>query len=387
MQNLKIAFAFLCATLIVSTQLIAQFDFRKGFILTSKGDSISGFIKDQPFEKLSKQVVFKMSRKGSANTFSATELLGFGFDDGDVFESSEIDYTTATRKGKTTDVSIVRFLNRVADGKIALYELTENEMPLFIKKENGRLQLLCLQEVLVATVYDENGVPQKPQSGQKYKDSNGRRLVERDGQFYQITNEYINVLKSEIADCDKVKVKDDLPLTRNAILELVMKYNKYCAPEAYQRFLDRQNNALVGRFTVYTSMPMRYFNDFGGVGAGAMIELGDGPFSANFGAEYVIGKKNTTENIKYNYKLLIATLRGNYRPFKNKKMSPYLFAGVSMNATAQKVYIENIQRRNFIKLEVGAGVDYMIGDRFFVKGEVAYPHFPNVRLGVGMLIR
>ncbi len=368
-----------------SIQISAQFDFRKGFIVTLEGDTIKGFVKDQTFDKLSKQVIFKITRNTDPIIYLPSEIKAFSFADGDVFESFEIDYTCNDRKGNTKSVSNRRFLNQIIGGELSLYELTSDEKPLFIKKEGQALKLLCLSEEEVTKVYDENGVPRTPQPGSKYKDSYGRKLIERDGKFYQLTDEYINVLKTELAACNKVVVDNKLPLQQKEIAALVLEFNKQCAPESYQKFINGQKNAPIGRFTIYTSVPTPYYNSYGGIGGGAMIEMGGETFSANFGMAYVIGKKDAEE--EYNYKMFVATLRGNYRPFKSKKFSPYIFTGISMNATSRRVEIKDFKKRHFVDFEIGAGVDVMLSDRFFLKGEVAYPHFPNVRLGVGMLIK
>ncbi len=338
-----------------STQLSGQFDFKKGFLITTKGDTINGFIKDQTFDKLSKQVTFKTSRKANADTYLPLELKGFGFNDGDRFESFEIAYSSSSRKGKTQDVDIVRFLHKIAGGKIALFELTEAEKPLFIKKENGPLQLLCFNKTLSNKTVDEEN--------------------------------YIQILRFEMSDCEKIVVDDKLPLKRKAILELIKRYNKHCRPLVYQKDWKGQRNTIVGRFSVFSSTPLSYFSEFGGLGGGLMMELGDRHITANFGAEYIIGRKKPQEDNEFNYKLLIATLRANYRPFLNKKLSPYAFAGLSINAGARKANIQNFQKKKFADFELGLGLDYKISKQFFIKGEVAYPHFPHVRLGIGMLIK
>jgi len=385
MQNLKIATAFLCAVLLSITQISAQFDFQKGYIITLNGDTLNGFVKDQTFDQLSRQVVFKKSRKANSDTYLPAELKAYGFNDGDVFESFEIEYTSATRRGKTKEVSLVRFLSKVVDGALVLYELTDKERPLFIKKGDGPLMLLCLREALVTTVYDENGAPKTPESGRKYYDNNGNRLIERDGAFYRLEDEYKTLLKEQVADCEKITVSKKLPLKRRNIENLVNRYNMYCAPEAYQKFMNSKKQSPLGRFTMYSSVPFKYAKEFGGVGGGAMIEIGGQYFSASFGVEYVIGKKDAEKD--FNYKLFSATLRTNYRPFGYKKLSPYVFTGFSMNATSRKVDIIAFRKKSFVDIELGLGADYYLSDRFYIKGEVAYPHFPNARLGIGMLIK
>lgn len=384
MQKLKIACVFLCVTLLLSTQLSAQLDFKKGFIVNLKGDTLKGYIKDQTFDKLSKQAVFKHSRKAKAVTYLPSEIKAFAFNDGDVFESFEIDYCSIDAKGRIENQRINRYLNQVIDGAITLYELTTEDHPLFIRKAGGGLQLLCYKEITATEVYDRKGSLREAKPGKKYCDANGERLKERDGQYYQISRDYIEVLKNTMADCNGVQVEDQTPLKRSEIAQLVLEYNKHCAPETYQRFLARQKRAPVGRFTIYSSSPTPYFSDFGGVGGGAMLEIGGETFSANFGAEYVLGEKNAEE---YNYKLFIATLRLNYRPFKINKFSPYVFTGMSMNATSRNVEIKNFKQKHFIDFELGLGVDYLLSDRLFLKGEMAYPHFPNLRLGIGMIIK
>jgi len=383
MQKLKNALAFLCVTFVLSIPATAQFDFRKGFIVNLKGDTLHGFVKDQTFDKLSKQAVFKPSRKSKTITYLPGEIRTFGFNDGDIFESFEIEYCTAPAKDEGRPVKLNRFLNQVIAGEITLYELTTDEQPLFIKKEGGALELLCIREVLVSVVYDKKGNIETPKPGAKYWNEKGERLKERSGQYFEISKDYVETLKEAMADCNRVRVEDALLLKAKAIANLVLAYNKHCAPESYQRFIASQRKAPIGRFSIYSSSPTPYLADFGGIGGGAMLELGGETFSANFGAEFVLGSKNAEV---YNYKLFIATLRLNYRPFKANRFSPYVFSGISMNATSRNVEIEDFKQKHFIDFELGLGADYMLSERFFLKGEVAYPHFPNVRLGVGMMI-
>ena len=349
MQNLKTT-ALVLGFLICSLSLSAQFSYKKGFIINLQNDTLFGLVKDKGFEDLSQKVIFKADRKAIPETYLPADIKAFGFNDGDVFESFDISFQSP---GWET-INDKQFLNRLVFGKISLYELTDYNHPFFIKKEGGKLHLLCLRK-----------------SGKK------------------IEKEYLDVLNLLMKDCPAVIVTDNIPLKRRALIDLVRKYNRQCSVGFS---MENYENARMprGSFTLFTGIPYPYIERYGGFGKGMMMEIGGKHFSAIIGVEHIKGVKDKTEEVDFNYNFVSTLLRLNYRFFDSGKLSPYVFAGANFlwsSRTVDDEIFDYIHAKFDPTLEYGAGIDFFFTERFFLKAEVASPHFPNIRLGLGFLIK
>lgn len=103
---------FLILSLVAITEIVAQSILEPGYIITKEKDTLHGFILEKTDAELAEKVLFKPDKNSVLKTYKSNELLGFGFDQGRVFEQIPI-------KISAEDTSFV-FVKRVVEGKIDL---------------------------------------------------------------------------------------------------------------------------------------------------------------------------------------------------------------------------------------------------------------------------
>ena len=93
-DNLKCAYYFsqiskmriiiLLSIVLISLRAFCQDDFKKGYIVKGKSDTVRGYIKEDLEETFVQSITFK-DASGAKKTFSITDLQAFGFDQGAVY--------------------------------------------------------------------------------------------------------------------------------------------------------------------------------------------------------------------------------------------------------------------------------------------------------------
>ncbi|HRI80625.1 MAG TPA: hypothetical protein PLR06_13925, partial [Cyclobacteriaceae bacterium] len=121
---MRISLAFIITIISISGS-IAQ-TFSPGYIIDLKHDTIHGFVADRIDRELVTQIEFSKEKNGSGLTpYTPLDLLGFGFDNGRVFERF-------SKPGNPTSPgdSISFFAKKNISGKIKLYTVdTKNNQP------------------------------------------------------------------------------------------------------------------------------------------------------------------------------------------------------------------------------------------------------------------
>ncbi len=343
MQNFRTLLAFvglivLCAYYFPTTT-IAQNE----FIITLAGDTISGHLRDQRVDLLCKGVSFRAKDEKQHRVYRPVELRSFRFSDGDTFESHHVEYVLKDRKQKEYPQERQVFLRRIVQGEMNLYTLPDQPGVYFVKKSGEVIVTLCEEE-------------------------------------------FVSQLTQLMADCIEVNVPTNLRYRYRDLVAQVLTYNKFMSPAAYQEDQEKSRRT-VGRVTAFASLPMAYHQDYGGIGRGAAVEMGGKQWGLGFSFEHVVGRRKTGEAA---YKMTSFTLRTSYRlPVQSQRLSPYTFAGWSVITLPLNVdhKVFPFDQRINHRLELGAGLDWHLSEQCYLRAELAYPHFPNVRIGVGWLLR
>jgi len=163
-------------------------DYRKGYVVTNAGDTLSGSVSYRDGHKAFKFCNFKSSEAQSATTYEPGAIRAYGFFNDKVFQSREI-----VLEGKSNTV----FLELIVRGHASLFKFANT---FFIEKDSSGLQQLKneVKEVVV------NGKP-----------------------ALQETHQYIGTLNMLLFDCSELsKAVHDIQLNEKALTTLIMDYNR-----------------------------------------------------------------------------------------------------------------------------------------------------------------
>lgn len=121
--NMRIISVAVFLLLLVQNQSYAQ-QFQPGYILSAEKDTIQGFILEQIDSKLVDKMEFRRNMESKIQTFTASEIKGFGFNYGRVFHSFKFT-DIASKKDR------VVFVKEVETGKIdvLIWRLGKNRKP------------------------------------------------------------------------------------------------------------------------------------------------------------------------------------------------------------------------------------------------------------------
>lgn len=150
-------FAFLVLGL--SHSLLAQ-NLRPGFIVTSKGDTVRGFVLDGTDAELSLGITFKKQEGDKAEVkYLPKDLLSFGFNNGRIFRS----FSFAAQND-----TVYVFAKRELEGKVSMFTYAkpeENRPDIFLtNNSSGRTFHLTSPKKL--QTFDQNG---KSRTGQSFE--------------------------------------------------------------------------------------------------------------------------------------------------------------------------------------------------------------------------
>lgn len=120
---MKIRKISLIVAIILFTQsLYSQDNYASGYVITTINDTINGFILDDIDAELALKISFKNNESNDAITeYNPTELLGFGFSSGRIFERKMVKKNSAT-----SDENQFIFAKRIVKGKMDLFVWPHN---------------------------------------------------------------------------------------------------------------------------------------------------------------------------------------------------------------------------------------------------------------------
>lgn len=103
--------------LLLGQFLYAQDNYKPGYVLTIKKDTINGFILNNIDAELADKISFKRNSSDEAITeYAPSELLGFGFSSGRIFERKRV-----RNDNQSSNESTYVFAKRIVKGKIDLF--------------------------------------------------------------------------------------------------------------------------------------------------------------------------------------------------------------------------------------------------------------------------
>lgn len=183
----NLAFIFVC-----STALIAQADFRKGYIVKLNGDTLTGFVNFQKEAVNISSCNFKRFEVAFPVTYSPEKLKAYGFDGGK-------QYLSAIINGKAY------FIEYLVKGEVSLLYLNRGGTHFFIQSGNEKLVEL----------------------------RSGKTTDLNNGQVYE---SYKDFLKRKLQPGDFASAIQDSKLEMKSMVSLISQYNeqskfKYLVPE------------------------------------------------------------------------------------------------------------------------------------------------------------
>lgn len=362
----------------ICIQALSQSDYRNGFVITQNHDSIPGLVNFRDGGKSHTNCDFKTSASATATTYSARDLIAYGFIGDKRFESMNV---------KDGDKEETYFLEVVADGKLRLYQMRDRY---WVRKDGAELIEL------------ENNT--------KDQYINGQRVLRDD-------NKHIATLNMLMADCPKMAGSlRNLRLEKRSLTKAVNDYNK-CVGGSSVVFQDKKPwaelNFGVGGGVNFSSLEFK--NPQGVAGAiagttkatammiGVTLDVVSPRVSERLAVAvaayyspiaYVVESKFHPGNdyLKMDLHQLKVPVGLKYM-FKGRRLVPYVNAGGSFNFNmksevtwyepAQSPVIEFLQSDFEVKpVELGywagVGTSFPIGSRVGIQVEFRYEHTNGV---------
>lgn len=212
----------------------AQIEKGSAYIISLKGDTIKGSIKDQPEEGFSKSIEFaNLDDSKKFTTYYPWEIKGFGFEGIHQFESQliSIPYKRDTTKE-------YRFLRTLLKGNVTLYSMSIKDIKFhiignipdngieyqyYIKLSNGKLFRLSNE-------YLNKKIP-----------SSGNDSI---WEVFE-SKKYIGIIKYLLADCSPVvKRVDKCRYKESEITDLISTYNNWYLKEHPSETIETPNTEL-----------------------------------------------------------------------------------------------------------------------------------------------
>jgi hypothetical protein len=191
---------FLFIILTTPIHLFSQ-TFKKGYIVNSLNDTIKGYMKEDTDDGLMKKIYFSIDTPATKITeYSSSELKGFGFNNGRIFEK----FAIKEFNGKDS-IEQSFFAKRILTGKIVVY-IIQSE-----KKDNEYI----LKNKITNKIVHLEKPKEKP-----IKADDGKTFIARDSKYLQ----YMTFIKQD-ASAAIVKQKH-ISYTKKEIVKNIKKYNK-----------------------------------------------------------------------------------------------------------------------------------------------------------------
>ena len=217
----------------------SQTDFRQGFIINQKSDTIRGYIDYRSGKRSSKYSEFKKDLSGETVTYKPTDIKGYGFINDKYYESIAI-------KDKLQEETEVIFVEVLVKGTVSLYK---DPNSFFVAKGDTTLHRLYVKEK------------------SDYKKQSGSKL-----QY----NRHIGLLNYMMQDCESKSIKEKIQfieLFEQPLTELVEEYNS-CVSSSYVSYKSGKQWFTV-KFGLAAGYRVSNLNFKSDVNSYALLTLGD----------------------------------------------------------------------------------------------------------------
>jgi hypothetical protein len=190
------------ALLGMATPILAQSDFRPGFVVQPSGDTLRGQVDYRGSQRSARICRFRPSETASATEFTPAQLRSYGFQSGRAYEARPLD---------SLGTSPV-FLERLVLGKASLYYLLDGNSAehFYLRKnaETSATELVRIIETVSRVATD--GVERK------YKQEKAL---------------YRGTLAKSFSDCPSVQLLiGKVPFTADGLTDIVQRYNRCGMP-------------------------------------------------------------------------------------------------------------------------------------------------------------
>jgi len=352
---------FLCTFLFVCIESIGQDNFESGFIVKNNNDTIRGLIRNDEEEKLSGQVVFKLTN-GTQETYTLSDIHSFGFDGGSTFRM--VKYIDPTDKFTHKQ----HFAKLLFDGINDLYSFIRKEKYFFVAQT---------KEDTTYLMYDD------------FTSALGD--VQEHGNF---RNQLFFIARS----CEEVSAKaSGILYSEKALLDYFISLDK----------CEGNDKASAVYFKKPKSETQIYFFA-GGITFGDEYEIsvqGTVRFllptqsrktSLNTGLVYLYAKHIDTfrdvltQEHPYDHMAHIIEIPVTFQyDILDKKIRPYVYGGLGLAYIQEKKYkslfnTTQSDDRFGLSLITGIGIDGYVSRKFFLKADLRYDlifHYPVIGLG------
>ncbi|MCB8998996.1 MAG: hypothetical protein H6540_02860 [Bacteroidales bacterium] len=325
---MKKEFRILVFLLIVSfpNLLKGQWNYKPGFLVTNQNDTLHGFINDGGSLRNSTLCVFKTEKKASPTKYTPDEILSYGFEKGNIYQTKELSFKGSYRK-VFTDVLI--------KGDVSLFEFSRNrEMRFILQKKDEESVVLLNQKVnLPVSAESLYGL----MNSDRYSPANSDRIDNQANSSF-----YLDVYKDSIVrlfrdDENILDQIDGVKYTRKSIYKITKDYiTNNCKEEnciQYEKNL-RANKPGFGIYSGIRMSQMTFLENI--ITTGADKELVNSKFKSDLYYSFPVG-------VYFNYPLTIvsdrlsfqAELLMNFMDYKNVfEISPDSFINVGVKSAS-----------------------------------------------------
>jgi hypothetical protein len=201
-HGLKMPFITVLFLIVLPLTTFSQRDFREGYIISNKGDTLYGLIDHMGDLMSSKECVFKQNKKEKFVKYKPFEIQGYRFTDGKFYVSK----TISLRTFDEANVS----------------EATETKDVFLEYLLNGIVNLFYYKDAVVVRYFIED------KDGKIYELSNDEKLVDFGGQYYKKeSKEYIGILKIAFQDSKEVQSQiNTVDFESQSLIKVTKNYHK-----------------------------------------------------------------------------------------------------------------------------------------------------------------
>lgn len=207
--------------------LMAQTDFRRGYVITNKNDTLHGLIDYRGDSRNSQICIYKENETSASREYLPGQIKAYRFLESKYYVSKSI-LANETKK----DLFLEFLVNGIAD--LYCYREVNSNRHYFIEKQEGQLFELKNTE----------GVIKK-----------------NDVQYFREKKEYIGTLKYAFADCPQLwETIDNSTLGTKSLVNVAKKYHNYVCDDEKCIIYEKKLPAIKLRFAPYFSMNATSFN-------------------------------------------------------------------------------------------------------------------------------
>lgn len=317
----------------MSVVAVAQVNIQKGFVVTTKGDTIKGEINNLLWQESPEFVTFTGAKKV---VYQATDLLAFSAGEHTIYKSYKVKIDSTGGSGgerrRNSSPTIYEdhvFLKVILDGEVSLLKLRQGFRTHYYYQV-------------------KDNVPQELISHQNEVEIGNQVLV-------QIGNQFIPQLRRLMGDCPGVEVREDMKYLEKSLIKLFTQYNE-CKKNNSRVIGDEPKRRYVG------VVAAAHYDDFAYTYTAGLGYTGGIFYEVTFPRK-VYKTSWYNELVCYKYGQLTGDGRGFYAAKENYKFSP---TSIRLTTMVKSQFLYSKLRPYLL---AGAGKIFWLNDlNFYVNG-------------------